>query len=44
MLWTHYIVQQNKTTMSQQSLKDKTIKGTMWIADEAFLESELTFQ
>lgn len=30
--------------MSQQSLKDKTIKGTMWSAAEAFLESELTFQ
>lgn len=30
--------------MPQQLLKDKTIKGTMLIAAEAFLESELTFQ
>ncbi len=28
----------------QQSLKDKTIKGTMWSAADAFLKSELTFQ
>ena len=30
--------------MTQQSLKDKTIKGTMWSAADAFFKSELTFQ
>ena len=30
--------------MTQQSLKDKTIKGTMWSVADASLKSELTFQ
>ena len=30
--------------MSEHSLKDKTINGTMWSAADAFLKSELTFQ
>src|SRR5574344_2519673 len=29
--------------MSQQSLKDKTIKGTMWSAADAFLGQGVTF-
>mgnify|MGYP003437796019 FL=1 len=29
--------------MSQQSLKDKTVKGTMWSAADAFLGQGVTF-